>query len=62
MKRRDRVVTKLREARDIHQDWVDALRERDPWAIKRRTIVGDIKHHESWVRLYDAALRELGAS
>ena len=60
MTRRERVVAAIREARDIHQDWIDALRARDLKVKADRLVAGGVKHHQRWVGIYNATLRELG--
>ena len=57
------MIARIREARAIHQDWVDYMREHPSWAVEalpRRQVGGGIGHHERWVRIYNDVLRELG--
>jgi len=63
VKRRERVIARMREARDIHQHWADGLRAGDTWMKEpapRKRTGGGITWHERWVRIYNDVLRELG--
>jgi hypothetical protein len=49
----------IKEAKEVHEEWVDRLKNCGNTCNEFTGLVGTIEHHEEWVRRYGVVLEVL---